>query len=55
MSASYKTVNWNRNKLVYDWVMWGSVAVFIAAFVMITNHRFGGDEALSMPIVLMPM
>lgn len=34
MSLRYRTVNWNRHKLVYDGVAIGGMALFLAAFIV---------------------
>ncbi len=39
MSASYQGVLWNRQKRIYDLVLWGFIAVYIALFAFL-NYRF---------------
>ncbi len=53
MSAQYKTVNWNRNKRLYDLWLWIAVVLYISLFVFSTLQRHTGADALSLPIVLM--
>lgn len=33
MSASYKAVGWNRQKMVYDWILFGLCVVYLAIFI----------------------
>jgi nitrite reductase/ring-hydroxylating ferredoxin subunit/DMSO/TMAO reductase YedYZ heme-binding membrane subunit len=53
MSANYKTVNWNRNKIVYDLSLWFGILLYLSVFVLVTLQRYNGEEALSLIIVLM--
>lgn len=53
MNASYVPVQWNRHKAVYDAVLWGAIAIFIAAFVVVGSLRHSGEGAISPPILLM--
>lgn len=53
MSANYKTVNWNKNKLQYDIWLWVGIFLYIALFIVFTNITHTGVDALSPPIVLM--
>ncbi|MBS1658919.1 MAG: ferric reductase-like transmembrane domain-containing protein [Bacteroidetes bacterium] len=39
MSASYQGVLWNRQKRIYDFVLWSFIAVYIALFAFL-NYRF---------------
>jgi len=39
MSAFYRAVNWNRQKVIYDGVLAGSVVLYLATFVDITLGR----------------
>jgi nitrite reductase/ring-hydroxylating ferredoxin subunit/DMSO/TMAO reductase YedYZ heme-binding membrane subunit len=52
MTVMYKTVTWNRHKVIYDAVMIASTMLFVGIFVGVgmLNHR--GDHALSVPILL---
>src|SRR5450432_247203 len=36
MSASYKTVGWNRQKKIYDWIIFGFCVLYLSTFVIIT-------------------
>jgi hypothetical protein len=38
MSTGYRAVQWNRQKLVYDAVMLGGVALYIVTFVLIGRY-----------------
>lgn len=40
MSVEYKAVQWNRQKRVYDTVLVGGVAAYLAAFVGVTEFLF---------------
>jgi len=53
VSAGYKTVNWNRNKIVYDLLLWLGIVIYIAVFMMVTQKLYTGEEALTFIIVLM--
>ncbi len=52
MSHQYVAVQWNRQKLVYDLLLWFGIAAYIALFVIVTNMLFSGVNALSPMIVL---
>ena len=41
MSASYRAVNWNRQKLIYDGLLAAGVAVYLLLFAGITLLRDG--------------
>ncbi len=53
MSAGYKTVGWNRNKKIYDAIMWIAIVAYIVMFMLVTGAAYAGDEALSPIIVMM--
>jgi len=36
MSASYLAVGWNRQKKIYDWVIFGFCAVYLTIFIVLT-------------------
>jgi methionine sulfoxide reductase heme-binding subunit len=36
MSASYRTVGWNRQKKIYDWIIFGFCVLYLSTFVIIT-------------------
>ncbi|HEY1504044.1 MAG TPA: Rieske 2Fe-2S domain-containing protein [Stellaceae bacterium] len=38
MSTGYRAVQWNRQKIVYDAVMLASIAIYIAAFVLVGRY-----------------
>ena len=51
MSAGYRAVQWNRQKLVYDAIMLGGVALYIVAFVLIVSTGSGAaDVTVRIPI-----
>lgn len=52
MSASYKMVNWNRHKMVYDLVLGGVVLGALGVFMLGTAITHRGDHAVD-PMVLM--
>lgn len=52
MSRSYVAVQWNRHKRVYDAVLWGAIALFLAAFVGVGTIVHTGKAAISPPILL---
>ncbi|MFO0848260.1 MAG: ferric reductase-like transmembrane domain-containing protein [Gemmataceae bacterium] len=53
MSVKYSPVKWNRNKKVYDLVIAGGVAVYLAVFLAVGMLVWTGDEAISPPVLLM--
>ena len=53
MSHQFVTVNWNRRKWAYDLCLWTGVILYLAVFVLVSQFRFQGEQAISMPIVLM--
>lgn len=52
MSHSFKRVNWNPRKRIYDLSLWGGIVVYITLFIVATKMAFTGDNAISMPIIL---
>ena len=52
MSHGYVSVQWNRNKIVYDLLLWLGIALFIGVFMGVTLTLHSGVEALSPMIVL---
>lgn len=53
MSVRYAPVKWNRNKRVYDLVVGGGVAAYLAVFLAVGRLAWAGDEAISVPVLLM--
>ena len=53
MSHSYIPVQWNRNKIFYDVVLWGFILTYIVGYLVISNLAIGGAETLSPMIVIM--
>lgn len=53
MSVSYRAVNWNRHKLVYDLAIGLSIVVFIGAFVVGGKLAWQGDHAIGDEILIM--
>ena len=53
MSHQFVTVNWNRRKRIYDLCLWIGIILYLAAFILTTRLLFQGEEAISLPIVLM--
>lgn len=52
VSASYRLVQWNRHKRIYDAVMVSAVAAYLAVFLTLGTLVFTGREAISFPILL---
>ena len=52
MSHGYVPVQWNRNKLWYDAVLWLGIALFVGLFVGLGIALHPGPEALS-PMILL--
>jgi len=44
MSTGYRAVQWNRQKIVYDAVMLGGVAIYIAAFVLLGRYDLSAAD-----------
>ena len=36
MSASYMAVGWNRQKKIYDWIIFGCCVLYLASFIIVT-------------------
>ena len=34
MSASYQSILWNRQKKIYDWVLFGFIVLYLATFIL---------------------
>ncbi len=51
MSHDYVPVQWNRNKIIYDLLLWSGILVFLVVFVLVSSLSFQGAEALS-PMIL---
>ncbi|MEE9322118.1 MAG: Rieske 2Fe-2S domain-containing protein [Granulosicoccus sp.] len=52
MSAAYKTVNWNRNKLVYDLLLWAGILTYLILFVVVAKTLRDGPAGISTLVVL---
>ncbi|MEM1434312.1 MAG: Rieske 2Fe-2S domain-containing protein [Pseudomonadota bacterium] len=52
MSHGYVPVQWNRNKIWYDAVLWLGILAFVAIFMVISLVSHAGPEALS-PMILL--
>lgn len=52
MSVQYIGVQWNRHKIVYDLVLIGFIALYIATFFVVTITSTPADQRISTPIVL---
>lgn len=53
MGHEYKVVQWNRHKRVYDGVLVGCVALFIAAFFAVGKKVWGGANGISDEVLLL--
>ncbi|MBI1337866.1 MAG: Rieske 2Fe-2S domain-containing protein [Phycisphaera sp.] len=53
MSVSYKSVQWNTHKRVYDTLLVGAVVAYVVGFVAMTSVVWSGNEALSPPVLVM--
>lgn len=53
MSNSYRLVQWNHHKRVYDVIMLGGIALYLMTFVGIGSALYAGDEAVSAPVLIM--
>ncbi|MEM7625169.1 MAG: ferric reductase-like transmembrane domain-containing protein [Planctomycetota bacterium] len=47
MSHAYRAVQWNKHKKVYDLILVGAVALYLAAFVGVTSALYSGEHALA--------
>jgi DMSO/TMAO reductase YedYZ heme-binding membrane subunit/nitrite reductase/ring-hydroxylating ferredoxin subunit len=52
VSVKYAPVKWNRNKRVYDLFIVGGVVVYLAVFLAVGTSVWTGEEAISLPILL---
>ncbi|MEM6707421.1 MAG: ferric reductase-like transmembrane domain-containing protein [Pseudomonadota bacterium] len=52
MSAGYVAVQWNRNKLWYDALLWLGILAFVGVYMVVSMNRFPGQAALS-PMILL--
>jgi len=52
MSASYRLIQWNKHKRVYDTIMLLGVAAFLIAFIAGGKLLYRGREAIGDPILL---
>ncbi len=53
MSVSYRWVQWNRHKRIYDATVIGGIACFVGAFVLVGSLVHTDAHALSGPILLL--
>ncbi len=53
MSQGYVPVNWKRSKQVYDLCLWAGILLYVAAFIVVTNTLYVGDQALPLLTVLL--
>ena len=53
MSTSYRLVQWNRHKKLYDLTVTLGVVFFAASFVLVSIARAPADEIESFPVLLM--
>jgi DMSO/TMAO reductase YedYZ heme-binding membrane subunit/nitrite reductase/ring-hydroxylating ferredoxin subunit len=53
VSVKYAPVKWNRNKKVYDLVVVCGVVAYLAVFLVVGSLVWTGDEAISLPVLLM--
>ena len=53
MSVSYRLVQWNKHKKVYDLVLWAGIVLYIAAFVGISQLIASEGDPLSMMTALL--
>ena len=51
MTNAYTTVQWNTHKKVYDLVLWGGIALFLAAFFAVGSLVWTGEHAISREIL----
>ncbi|MBL4671776.1 MAG: ferric reductase-like transmembrane domain-containing protein [Arenicella sp.] len=52
MSHDYVPVQWNRNKVIYDRVLWLAIALYLVTFMVVSMLTHTGAEALS-PMILL--
>jgi DMSO/TMAO reductase YedYZ heme-binding membrane subunit/nitrite reductase/ring-hydroxylating ferredoxin subunit len=52
VSVTYAPVKWNRNKKVYDLVIVGGVAAYIAVFLAVGSVIWTGERAISFPVLV---
>ncbi|MBX3360365.1 MAG: ferric reductase-like transmembrane domain-containing protein [Phycisphaeraceae bacterium] len=53
MSHSYRLVQWNRHKVVYDLILAGAIGVYLAVFAGLSVMLASENEGISEPIVAM--
>lgn len=53
MTATYQLVQWNRHKKVYDLVLLGAIALYVAAFFGVTMITHPAPRDISPPIIAM--
>ena len=52
MTATYKAVAWNRSKAIYDAVLIGCVALYLAVFIAVGMLTHRADHAISAPLLV---
>lgn len=52
MSHGYVPVQWNRNKIVYDSLLWLGIVAYLVTYLVVSGLTLGGAEALS-PMILL--
>lgn len=52
MSHGYIPVQWNRNKVVYDLLIWAGIVSYLAIFIVVSTISFDPAQALSPMIVM---
>ncbi|MCG8503872.1 MAG: ferric reductase-like transmembrane domain-containing protein [Sphingomonadales bacterium] len=52
MSHGYVSVQWNRQKRVYDLAVWAGIILYLAVFMGVSSAVWSGPEALSPEIVM---
>ena len=53
MSVQYSAVKWNRNKKVYDALLLGAVALYLAGFFLVGKLAWRGAAAIGDVVLLM--
>ena len=50
MSTAYKSIQWNRQKIIYDLVLWAAVAAYIVLFMQVAQNSDGNLDLRGMRI-----
>lgn len=53
MSASYRPVQWNRNKIAYDAVLAAAIGIYILTFMRLAPSLGDSSRAIETPILRM--